>query len=105
MTDTKHTPGPWKIVPQSNGESLIAREFETGNQMRPKGLRIVGFVMQRGDSLRADEANANLVAAAPELLEACERALIPLTGGGEFFSADDAVQCINAALAKARGQP
>lgn len=69
----EHTPGTWIKVPQTNGDILIAREFLTGNQMQPKGLRIVGFIMTRGNSLVEDEANANLVASAPELLQALQQ--------------------------------
>lgn len=39
------------------------------------------------------------------LVEACERAYAVLTGGGEFISAEDAAESINAALAAARGAP
>lgn len=64
-----HTPGPWSRVPQTSGGDLIAREYETGKQMQPKGLRLVAFMMARGNSLAEDEANAHLIAAAPLLLK------------------------------------
>lgn len=56
-----HTQTPWIGVPQSNGSTMIAREFETGEQMNPKGLRIIAFTMARGNSLTEDEANAALI--------------------------------------------
>ena len=99
---SKHTPGPWSQVPQSDGSTLIARRYETGNQMKPMGLRIVGFTMARKDSLQEDEANARLIAAAPELLEALKDMLDghedACTGYGEG-AADKA----RAAIAKATG--
>lgn len=49
---------------------MIAHPFETGNQMSPQGLRIVAFMMARRDSINEDKANAALVEAAPDLLEA-----------------------------------
>jgi hypothetical protein len=68
--ERKHTPEPWIRVPQSNGSDLIAHEFVTGQQMTPKGLRLVAFTMARGSSLAEDEANARLIVAAPKLLRA-----------------------------------
>jgi hypothetical protein len=57
------TPDEWRIVPQNDGSAMIAREYETGNQMEPKGLRIVGLIMARWNSLPMDEANAELIVA------------------------------------------
>lgn len=56
--EMKHTPTPWIAVPQGDGSAMVCREYETGEQLRPKGLRIVAHVMARRDSLREDEANA-----------------------------------------------
>ena len=67
---SKHTAGPWTLVPQSNGASMVAHEYETGKQMNPKGLRLISMMLARRDSLQEDEANARLIAAAPDLLEA-----------------------------------
>lgn len=99
----QHTPGPWSRVPQSDGSTLIARRYETGNQMRPTGLRIIGFTMARSNSLAEDEANACLFAAAPELLSLLEDAVAftaPHVEGGE---ADEWVIAARAAIAKASG--
>ena len=70
MENAKHTPVPWILVPQGNGSYIVAHEFETQNQMHPKGLRLICTVFARGDSLKEDIENARLIAAAPELLEA-----------------------------------
>lgn len=73
----KATPGPWTRVPQTQGGDMIAREYETGNQMNPKGLRMIAFMMARGNSLKEDEANATLIAHArtdiPRLLSEIDR--------------------------------
>lgn len=58
------TPGPWDRVPQTRGGDLIAHRYETGNQMNPTGLRMVSFMMSRGNSLKEDEANADFVSSA-----------------------------------------
>lgn len=62
---SKHTPGPWSIIPQNNGDQLIAHlKDATG-----KNMRLIGFVMSREASIFEDINNANLIAAAPEMLE------------------------------------
>lgn len=96
-----HTPGPWTRVPQTKGGDLIAREFATGNQMNPKGLRLVAFMMARGDSLPEDEANARLITAAPDLLAALRMTAEALA---EYTSTCEALDAGLAAIAKARGE-
>lgn len=70
MTQPKHTPGPWHIG-------------ETNPNFGPKvydaqGNFISDVASARSDRIGNDIANAHLIAAAPELLEACE-ALLRLT--------------------------
>jgi DNA repair exonuclease SbcCD ATPase subunit len=60
MGDTKHTPGPWNAVELEDGNIV------TGN------TRHCGNVCEL-DLGTESEANARLIAAAPELLEALER--------------------------------
>lgn len=63
----KATSGEWEIIPQTNGQGpLIARRFETGLQMNPTGLRLVGFTLERKNSLAEDRANAAFIAHARE---------------------------------------
>jgi hypothetical protein len=71
-----HTPGPWEIIPQHGAGPMIAHPFETGNQMNPRGLRLVCHVLARGNSLAQDDANARLITAAPDLLAALQLAVI-----------------------------
>jgi hypothetical protein len=79
----KHTPGPWRVE--------IIGTF---------GYTVVGPAKEQS------EANAHLIAAAPELLEACRRALIVLD---MFVSSDRGEQegstrdIIVSAIAKAEG--
>ena len=109
----KHTPGPWARVPQTQGGDLIAREYFTGKQMNQRGLRLVCFMLARADSFEEDEANARLIAAAPEtaaqrdrlrvinaeLLAALEAALRIRPNRHDLW-----VPAARAALAKARGE-
>lgn len=72
-TQNTHTKGPWAIVPQSAGGPMIAHPFDTGKQMNPRGLRLICHVLTRGNSIAEDDANARLIAASPDLLEALQR--------------------------------
>ena len=86
-----HTPGPWKIgTPPPNGEQTI------GNS---QGLMVA--VATTGFNVPT-LANARLIAAAPELLEALESMveMVEMNGFGKAYAMDIA----RAAIAKARGQ-
>ena len=69
-----HTAGPWTEVPQDGAGPMIAHRFETGKQMNPTGLRLICHMLERRASFSEDQANARLIAAAPELLAALENA-------------------------------
>ena len=65
QTKTTHTPGPWHCGYEDlGGETLCYKVYGNDNQ------RIATFGRWNGVG---DEANANLVASAPELLEAIKR--------------------------------
>ena len=66
--NTKHTPGPWKVEQRFSGNRFI----HSDNSQSP--ICRVAFV---GMGIGVDEskANADLIAAAPELLEALENLL------------------------------
>ena len=94
---SKHTPGPWVVV---------------GSRTKYVEARLVGSLMQEvaacGPTLadegygQQQEANARLIAAAPDLLEA----LIELAAcGAEAWGEDrPCVKWANAAIAKATGE-
>lgn len=66
MNTTKHTPGPW-----------TAERCDTGMEILDMNQESVAVACHYGDpysSIR-EEANAKLIAAAPELLEALEEIL------------------------------
>lgn len=64
MSETKHTPGPWKYQKQ-NGSPTTGKHMISG--AKP------GYLAEVRDCGSGDvEANARLIAAAPELLEALE---------------------------------
>ena len=101
----KHTPGPWRIVdmPQEGAPHIAAGT--TNDDMTLVAAIIWPY---ETEGWRAeDEANARLIASAPELLEALER-VERLMGFGIFpkavrLSAEEAM-LIRAAIKKARGE-
>jgi len=90
---TKHTPGPWRVEEYGNGGAVVIGEA------RAREVIAVSLT----------ERNANLIAAAPDLLAACEafveaeHAAI-LDGQRAFSMYIDAIDAAKAAIAKARGE-
>ena len=90
-TQTKHTAGPWRVVPypkdQNRGYYIEAQSFGIAEVHDPSGFL-------------NDEANAALIAAAPEMLEACKYVIQwhreHDSGEGELFGLDFVTTCINA---------
>ena len=95
---TKHTPGPWEVV----GGTII----QTADERR-KWVAEVPAASSIHETFITDRANARLIAAAPELLEACEFALEELndmTSMQFAHGADkEARQRLENAIAKAKG--
>ncbi len=99
---SKHTPGPWEangyhIRQRVTGTRSIAEVAYTGPHHTPaheypKSCRLV------------DEANARLIAAAPDLLEALEAIMgsdvFEWNGSAAFWLQDK----VRAAIAKAKGE-
>ena len=103
---TKPTPGPWRVVHGRNPEQFVVctdgYEYDASIAYLP------------GDYPRTALANARLIAASPELLEAltaAERALAIAASYRPHIRAPDgdrinaALTTARRALAKARGEP
>jgi hypothetical protein len=96
-----HTPGPWNMVEASGGWLIGPRETD--------GPDYVGDVhrLAKGRSDEESEANARLIATAPELLRALRDAL-PFINCRECELHNPYVEDIRdaarAAIAKARGE-
>ena len=93
MTNTKHTPGPW--VWDSHYDDLRPLWYSEMSQG-------CGYLSWDNDETR--DANAHLIAAAPDLLEALE-AIVATWDGPKYnhFMADN-IDLARAAIAKAKGQ-
>ena len=96
MSNSKHTPGPWYAL---RGQRNISIRYKTGDGLLP----MVNVASVRGQfptdcPYGSSEANARLIAAAPELLEALQ---FVMTASGEQLST--AFEQAEAAIAKATG--
>ena len=97
MTDTKYTPGPWKVFKARDGHNIIGIGDING-----EGITDCGFGVWRGDSIEA-LANATLIAAAPDLLEALKNLaeqIQQVSDGDRPYTGFD-TEFIDAAIAKA----
>jgi len=104
--EKKHTPGPWKAHGPEFGKH---NQFEHGMKahifaFNPGRFRIADVVgPSNRDSAKEWELNARLIAAAPDLLEAC-KCVVKYhrekdSGEGKLFGLDFVTTCI-AAIAK-----
>jgi hypothetical protein len=107
-TEGKHTPGPWEYKEEFGREGLI---------LTPEGEAIAAFMPDGVGNEQRMKANAHLIKAAPDLLEALISARqtirtwqgMGLEGDAEHdlweaYQASPEMRQINAAVAKARGQ-
>lgn len=88
----QHTPGPWEV-----------KQFGGPQISGPEGYAICTMwgALSVDELAGQDAANARLIAAAPELLGALDRAVQRLEGD---WAATEEVDMARAALAKARGE-
>ena len=108
---SKHTPGPW-INCQAVGQRLSSRRIISDSN---KISTVVADVPDYGETSASERhANARLIAAAPDLLEALRNARSFIKNGVDLGyirmpdadcpdSAHNTLPAIEAALAKARG--
>jgi hypothetical protein len=105
MSETKHTPGPWDY-----SAKLSASENHRGFRIWEHGDSwVLADVMPMDEDGKQGEANARLIAAAPELLEAlqeCKQLLdmVLCVSGGLPPEANGPAAKALAAVRKATGQ-
>lgn len=103
----QHTPGPWT----TEGIDGLSVHHSTGD----KTYRFIALTDSEHDTGRTDtenrledEANARLIAAAPELLEAAKAALFAFgRGGANVLNGPNRKEweMLQAAIARAEGKP
>ena len=92
----EHTPGPWTAHRIGNeGPKGLAFRIESGSGEPKENEVAVTYYKPYWEQA---DANAKLIAAAPDLLSACEVAVLALTH--EPINPDD-IEFIKAAIAKA----
>jgi len=96
MSETKHTPGPWVVVTDES-----AAQVKGYPCIYADGYTVVGTEGMFGD-IETDFANAHLIAAAPDLLDALECLLSELDFT-ETYPFPSEKKC-KAAIAKAKGE-
>ena len=99
----KHTPGPWRIKSDPmHFDTLTTVEGGAIGVRKPFGVQMI--VQVGGDSdFQEAEANARLIAAAPELLEALKEIIAAADGDG-WNQLDASFATARAAIAKAEGE-
>lgn len=96
---SKHTPGPWFNAGRDDGDGRINIKSAARGINCDFYIAIVGGLPEKEEA-----ANASLVAAAPEMLEALRRSLSWLSS----YPGEGAMGCYDqarAAIAKATGEP
>ena len=102
MSETKHTPGPWRI--SGGSATTVQADYRAINSeggvliARALGYPNSGYFPSDDEAT----ANARLIAAAPELLESLERCFNIMNNGGTWSIEDQAAA--RAAIAKAKGE-
>ena len=99
-TQAAHTPGPWEVYEQEDGSDSIRTIKNEINQPRYVVIPDQGIC---GKDVGQAEANARLIAAAPDLLEAVKRLIKDLEPAYMPGSIPGSIEAGCAAIAKAEG--
>ena len=95
----KFTAGPWKVVADERYDRFAEADRIVGYDIKSADGEIVGSEGISGDS-EINLANAHLIAAAPDLLEALSEII---NDGGKFVMTNETHRKARAAIDKARG--
>lgn len=90
--NTKHTAGPWKIDDALDLPLAVIQDNEMGEG-----------IAELGERTPENEANARLIAAAPELLEALQEMMSRYGSKNSGFDNEETAKA-RAAIAKAKGE-
>ena len=124
MSAPQFTPGPWEVAETDEGHEIRMGSFVggwfNGQRKAPHhhveythGIYVDDDYPTAQDEFAEAEANARLIAAAPDLYEAVEQARLLIGEGGQKDSLSEAQRqsnrnqawhLLNNALAKARGE-
>lgn len=90
--ENKHTPGPWHVVP----ENLSVRD--EGSQF------VAACLSMEPGQTEQDVANARLISAAPELLEALRKLELSVRNNHSYITLEIRTKEARAVMAKAIGE-
>lgn len=106
MTPAKHTPGPWNVAPGFESTSQYRNRWRISAQSPHVTGKMQTICELNGPwDEKNYAANAHLIAASPELLEACESSLKVLLMDSDMekdFAPE--ISQLRTAILKARGQ-
>ena len=113
MTNAKHTPAPWKLCSNEQehnfqiigADSLpvcVMSHVKSSSLANWSNKKVSPKTLWTTTANEVEQANARLIAAAPELLAALELIETGCTPGGVLM-ADAVANVCRAAIAKARG--
>lgn len=99
---SKHTPGPWSLGKRGK----TTQHIDGGHAVRNEGWWSLAkvYVVVDDEPSEAGEANARLIAAAPEMLASLVEVMDWLGRPNELTLSDEQVERIRAAIAKATGE-
>lgn len=101
MTEAKYTPGPWKAVSDVKNAGCLLVNPAVESKLGTPICRIDLYSDAKNDQR---QANASLIAAAPELLEALQSVLAWCHSPTDTRTTSDIEDIVVSAIAKARGQ-
>lgn len=102
-----HTPGPLRVKPSSNKLPGDYSLLDESGAVIAETYRHCDYYDGRSvkyDDVRLAHANANLFAAAPDLLAACESMLEAICAGAESWMLVDVEERCRAAIASVIGE-
>lgn len=97
MSNATHTPGPWRMGRVQDPKNVAW--YVTPQPKLLADVCVVEFACDTARPIEEHEANARLIAAAPEMLEALDRIVTRKDPEGFLPEYDEA----RAAIAKAKG--
>lgn len=106
-----HTPGPWEVLPiREDARGFRVREIHHRSEFVSGGVHVEVHELGNRWALARLEADARLIAAAPDLLEALRVALVAMQANIAFATRKDefalarGIDAARAAIAKADGK-
>ena len=103
MSESKHTPGPWSIGNLASYDGYTGQPYRNVWARQGEAATVIARAIRRHGETNDVDANAALIAAAPELLEALEE-IMKQTDQRSNYLIDHVYLIAAAAIAKAKGE-